>query len=320
MPTEEQIHRWEVLEWLAKRGDEHNYLVNRTPLDRDHEQWLQTRDHDTSRFTGAFANRAESETSVRTNLANELASIGPEDWAKTIPPDNGTILVGRLISVPATFTFVFWSLTFSQLEKKYSYINVHSTSDGQWYGVIATHDTGSDENWISQEVVDRLRLEVTKGLVTRWKTFSGETAVSDSTVRATWCNSGTGISYANVFRVIPNAPFDVLFGRNLLFSGEVSFYTEELKPGSVLIIIPPQKENGEDATIQANQIKVDQAFDKTSLQYTNVKGDGSDSSEGQAGQGKQGGSQHDTTSDHSPSSLQDASSQYPSRGNYQGNK
>jgi hypothetical protein len=87
-----------------------------------------------------------------------------------------------------------------------------------------------------------------------------------------------------------------------------------------LIIIPPQKENGEDATIQANQIKVDQAFDKTSLQYTNVKGDGSDSSEGQAGQGKQGGSQHDTTSDHSPSSLQDASSQYPSRGNYQGNK
>lgn len=298
MPTEEQIRRWEVLEWLAKRGDEHNYLVNRTPLDRDHEEWLQTRDHDTSRFTGAFANRAESETSVRTNLANELASIGPEDWASTTPPDNGMIL----------------------LEKKYSYINVHSTSDGQWYGVIATHDTGSDENWISQEVVDRLRLEVTKGLVTRWKTFSGETAVSDSTVRATWCNSGTGISYANVFRVIPNAPFDVLFGRNLLFSGEVSFFTEELKPGSALIIIPPQKEKGEDATIQANQIKVDQAFDKTSLQYTNVKGDGSDSSEGQSGQGKQGGSQHDTTSDRSPSSLQGASSQYPSRGNYQGNK
>jgi hypothetical protein len=100
MPTQEQIHRWEVLEWLAKRGDEHNYLVNRTPLDRDHEEWLQTRDHDTSRFTGAFANRAESETSVRTNLANELASMGPEDWASTTPPDNGnlTILVGRLIS------------------------------------------------------------------------------------------------------------------------------------------------------------------------------------------------------------------------------
>jgi hypothetical protein len=209
------------------------------------------------------------------------------------------------------FVFVFWSLTFSQLEKKYSNINLHSTFDGQWYGVIATHDTGSDENWISQEVVDRLRLEVTKGLVTRWKTFSGETAVSDSTVRATWCNSGTGISYANVFRVIPNAPFDVLFGRNLLFSGEVSFFTEELKPGSVLINIKPRKEEGEDATIQANQIKVDQASDKTSSQYTDVKGDGSNSSKGQSGQGKQGGSRHNTTSHHSPSSHQNASSRYP---------
>jgi hypothetical protein len=188
---------------------------------------------------------------------------------------------------------------------------VHSSFDGQWYGVIATHDTGSDENWISQEVVDRLRLEVTKGLVTKWKTFSGETNVSDSTVRATWCNSGTGISYANVFRVIPNAPFDVLFGRNLLFSGEVSFFTKELKPGSVLINITPREEEGEKATIQANQTKVDQAYDKTSPQYTDVKGDGSDSSKGQSGQGKQGGSQHNTTSHHSPSSYQNASSRYP---------
>jgi hypothetical protein len=318
MPTEEQIHRWEVLEWLAKRGDEHNYLVNRTPLDRDHEEWLQTRDHDTSRFTGAFANRAESETSVRTSLANELASTGPEDWASEPTPDNGMTLVGRLISVPAIFAFVFWSLTFSQL--KYSNINVHSTSDGQWYGVIATHDTGSDENWISQEVIDRLRLEVTKGLVTRWKTFSGETAVSDSTVRATWCKSGTGISYANVFRVIPNAPFDVLFGRNLLFSGEVSFFTERLKPGSVLINVITVEKKGEHATIQANQSKVEQGCKKTALQYADVKGDGSDPSEGQSGKGKQGGSQYDTTSQNSPSSHQNASSQYLSRGNYQGNR
>jgi hypothetical protein len=188
---------------------------------------------------------------------------------------------------------------------------VHSSFDGQWYGVIATHDTGSDENWISQEVVDRLRLEVTKGLVTKWKTFSGETNVSDSTVRATWCNSGTGISYANVFHVIPNAPFDVLFGRNLLFSGEVSFFTEELKPGSVLINVTRRRKKLEDATIQANQTKVDQDCDKTASQYTDVKGDGSGSSKGQSGQGKQGGSQHNTTSHYSPSSYQKASSRYP---------
>ncbi len=111
----------------------------------------------------------------------------------------------------------------SQAEKKYAYVNLHSTLDGQWYGIIATLDTDSDENWISQDIVDRLRLEVANGLVTKWRGFNGATVASDSTVRATWCNRGAGISYASVFRVVPNAPFDILFGRNLLASGEVSW-------------------------------------------------------------------------------------------------
>ena len=43
MPTEEQIRRWEVLEFRARKGDEYNYLRDRLPLDKDHEEWLQQR-------------------------------------------------------------------------------------------------------------------------------------------------------------------------------------------------------------------------------------------------------------------------------------
>jgi len=133
----------------------------------------------------------------------------------------------------------------SQPDKKYAYVNVHSTFDGKWHGVIATLDTGSDENWISQEVVDRLRLDVTNGLVTKWRSFNGANVASDSTVRATWSNLGTGVSYANIFRIIPDPPFDILFGRNLIVSGEVS-WTDNSKVSSVLIheqppIFPAEK-------------------------------------------------------------------------------
>jgi hypothetical protein len=98
-------------------------------------------------------------------------------------------------------------------------------------------DTGSDENWISQEVVDRLRLDVHKGLVTRWKTFNGEAFASDASVRVTWCSRGRGLSYANVFRIVPNAPFDVLFGRNLIMSGEINWSDVNAERGTILTTI-----------------------------------------------------------------------------------
>ncbi len=43
MPAEAQIGRWEMLKVLAKRDDEHNFLVNRIPLDAEHQEWLQSR-------------------------------------------------------------------------------------------------------------------------------------------------------------------------------------------------------------------------------------------------------------------------------------
>ena len=163
---------------------------------------------------------------------------------------------------------------------------MHSTSDGQWYGVIATLDTGSDESWTSQNVVDRLILDVTKGLTTKWKTFSGETVASDSTVRATWCNRGVEVSYANVFRAIPNAPFDVLFGRNTLLSGEINLFAEDFNAGSVLVHTQDPLTEAEIATIKAKQAQVNKESEQLSQGYGIVIDDTSDSSEEQPRQGQ----------------------------------
>ena len=88
--------------------------------------------------------------------------------------------------------------------------------------MVVTLDTGTDENWISQRIVDRLNLEVKKGFVTRWRAFDGRKVESDSTVKAAWSSCGRGISHVSVFRVVSDAPFDTLFGHNLIFSPEVN--------------------------------------------------------------------------------------------------
>jgi hypothetical protein len=159
---------------------------------------------------------------------------------------------------------------------------VHSTSNGEWYGAIATLDTGSDENWISQELVDRLRLAVHKGLVTRWKTFNGETFASDSTVRATWCGSGAGVSHANLFRVVLDAPFDVLFGRNLILSGDINLSNMASECRPVLITVLPENETVRSISQPENSRLI---LKKARAEGSEVgKGDGSEEGERGAAQ------------------------------------
>jgi hypothetical protein len=111
---------------------------------------------------------------------------------------------------------------------------MYSAAHGEWHGVIATLDTGSDENWISQQVVDRLKLRVDKGLVSKWWTFSGKPFESGSMVRATWSGRRQGVSHVNVFRVVSNGPFDVIFGRNVILSEEVNMFNSDSGPSSML--------------------------------------------------------------------------------------
>jgi hypothetical protein len=104
---------------------------------------------------------------------------------------------------------------------------MHSTRNGQWYDLLATLDPGTTENWISRTIVDRLRLDVTNGLATKWPTFNGEELISRSMVTPTWCSEGQGVSHVTDFRIVDSGPFDVLFGRNILYSPEINCFQDE---------------------------------------------------------------------------------------------
>ena len=93
---------------------------------------------------------------------------------------------------------------------------VHIKIAPTFEGCIATRDSGTVENWISQDIVDRFRLEVRKGLLEEHTTFDGKTLSSCETVQPTWCLRGSHKSYKCEFRVASDPPFDVLFGWSFL--------------------------------------------------------------------------------------------------------
>lgn len=101
---------------------------------------------------------------------------------------------------------------------------MHSPSNDKWYGLIATLDTDAEESWISARIVERLGLEVTKEETLKYATFNGQPMASGKTSTVTWSSKGDGLSHETVFHVVPGyAPFDVLFGRNLLSCDEMVF-------------------------------------------------------------------------------------------------
>lgn len=58
---------------------------------------------------------------------------------------------------------------------------MHSSRSG-WQGLKAVIDTGTEENWISQAIVERLGLDVKKGLPVKFVTFDGRKLSSGTIV------------------------------------------------------------------------------------------------------------------------------------------
>ncbi len=86
----------------------------------------------------------------------------------------------------------------------------------KFQGVIATLDTGTRLNWIDTSIVERLGLQSTGGVELEFIALNGQTFRSSETLDITWAIDGASTTSVNNFRVIPNAPFDVLFGYNYL--------------------------------------------------------------------------------------------------------
>jgi len=127
---------------------------------------------------------------------------------------------------------------------------MYSPRSGNWHGLVAKLDSGSKENWIAQEIVDRLRLKVLRGTPKRYMTFNGEEVSSTATVKSTWCTKGDGNTHEHVFRVIEKAPFDVLFGTNLLDSDEIQWFLKETGSDPVLVLTQKEINVGNHTTAQ----------------------------------------------------------------------
>ncbi|KAF8857581.1 hypothetical protein BDZ45DRAFT_726627 [Acephala macrosclerotiorum] len=127
------------------------------------------------------------------------------------------------------------NMTMTQLRNNRCNIEMHSSLIG-WQGMKAVLDTGADENWISKEIVESLSLPINKGVVFRYKTVDGARLESSATVSARWAIQGRSTTDVAEFRAVTNgkAPFDVLFGKNLITSNQINFYDEE-RPHGVLV-------------------------------------------------------------------------------------
>jgi hypothetical protein len=87
-------------------------------------------------------------------------------------------------------------------------------------------------------------LEIIGGLLEEYEVFDGKTLSSCEVVQATWCISEAQKSYVAQFRVVPNAPFDVLFGKNFLRNYPHILDSKEAKSKSaksVLVLVSRKK-------------------------------------------------------------------------------
>ncbi|KAE9380253.1 hypothetical protein N431DRAFT_449044 [Stipitochalara longipes BDJ] len=249
MPAEEQIPQWEVLELIIRISNGYSHLDHRLLHGKKLEELLEMR------LTSLEAD---------SHASTEASGFGPSESLEFVENSICSTISDGIHRAPLDLHKIL-------AEKKHNPISMYSNAYGDWYGVIATLDTGSDENWVSQEVVDRLKLDVSKGLVCEWKTFNGHSFESDSSVKVTWCSRGRGTSRVNVFRVVPNGPFDVLFGRTFILSEQANMFAADEGHSLVLGNFPTKLSKCERKKDEEERKKVEKDVKKASKNHGQVK-------------------------------------------------
>lgn len=91
---------------------------------------------------------------------------------------------------------------------------------------------------MSQRIVDRGAFRPQSGKTVQYTAFNGINFTSDEVVETTWHGEGSDKTHEAVFRVAgESAPFDVLFGRNMLDSEASECLTADkiIDPALVLV-------------------------------------------------------------------------------------
>jgi hypothetical protein len=120
------------------------------------------------------------------------------------------------------------------------YLTMLSEVDDEPLEVCAKLDTGTDENWISERVRERLKL-TTRTASLEYFTFSTtKTVVSNCAVSITWYGFGFLQARQSDFRVAEDASFDVIIGKNFLLKENIV----TIKSPRVLILAKKVKTEG----------------------------------------------------------------------------
>jgi hypothetical protein len=91
---------------------------------------------------------------------------------------------------------------------------------------LAVLDTGTADNWISENVLNRLRLTTTSQTPVEYVMFNGKALQSNRVVRITWTARSHTKSIATLFRVCEDAAFEVVIGKDFLFSENIIIFNE----------------------------------------------------------------------------------------------
>ncbi|KAF2719954.1 hypothetical protein K431DRAFT_304765 [Polychaeton citri CBS 116435] len=97
----------------------------------------------------------------------------------------------------------------------------HKANGPDYYSARAQYDTQSDFNLVSERLVKRLLMMQHRQAVSgdRWCSgFEGEPVQLTHRIKLSWHVSSDMKTRDDVFFVAPNASFDVLFGRNFIYS------------------------------------------------------------------------------------------------------
>lgn len=109
----------------------------------------------------------------------------------------------------------------------------------------ATFDTGTAKNWLSEGAVAQLKYRIEEVQPVLYSTFTGQTVECSKIIRdvklciATKQGSGNKSTWTD-FRVAPpNAPFEVLFGREFIHAEEIFNFKE-----AALILVKSEEAAG----------------------------------------------------------------------------
>ena len=91
-----------------------------------------------------------------------------------------------------------------------------SSTTGEYHDLLAKLDTGTDENWVSLAALNLLKLKSRDVASAEFLTFNHKTFESNQEVTIIWWGFGNTITRETPFRVVANAPFKVIIGKNYL--------------------------------------------------------------------------------------------------------